>query len=316
MTTNAQVQGAKVHGARCAVHRAPRTLHRAPCTLHVVVLVWLALVTLRALAEPPQRIVSLVPSVTEMLFAIGAGSRVVGVSSYDEFPPEVTRIQKVGGLFDPSIERILSLKPDLVVLYQSQLELKQRLARAAIPYHSYEHQGLADITTTLRSVGARIDSSARADALASDMERAIAAVRMSLAKVTHPRTLLVFEREPSSLRNIEASGGYGFLHDMVEAAGGTNVFADIKRQSVTASTEMILARRPEIIIELRYGASARADIARQMEAWNSLASVPAVRNRRVYALIGDQFVVPGPRVVEAIRQMARTIHPEVEGGRR
>ena len=299
-----------VQGAACSVQCALRTVRRAPCSVHLCAALTLVLFASGAAAVgPPQRIVSLIPSVTEMLFAIGEGKRVVGVSTYDEYPPEVKRLPRVGGLLDPNVERLLSLKPDLVVLYGTQTELRQRLDRVGILYYSYEHRALADITTTLRAVGARIQSPARAEALAEDMERAIAAIRSSVAGLPHPRTLLVFEREPASLRNISASGGYGFLHDMLEAAGGANVFADVKQQAVTASTEMILARRPEVIVELKYGASATTDLARDLQAWDALASVPAVRNRRVHVLKGDQFVVPGPRVVAAIREIARTLHP-------
>jgi iron complex transport system substrate-binding protein len=262
-------------------------------------------------AAPPRRIVSLIPAVTEMLFAIGDGPRLIGVTSYDHFPPEVSRIARVGGLLDPDVERILALKPDLVVVYNTQVELKQRLDRAGIAYYSYEHRALPDITATLRAIGARIGSAGRANAAAAEMERAIGAIRSGLSRAPHPRTMLVFERDRSSLRGIYASGGYGFLHDMLEAAGAQNVFADVKQQSVEVSTEMILARRPDVIIELWYGDSVNAlDLPRQQQAWISLASVPAVRNRRVYELAGDEFVVPGPRVVDATRRLARTLHPE------
>src|SRR5205814_9439610 len=144
--------GCKVQRARCK--GAPCIVHAAPCSLHlcVAVLVACVLAAGRAQAAPPQRIVSLIPSVTEMLFAIGEGKRVVGVSSYDEYPPEVKGLPRVGGLLDPNVERLLSLKPDLVVLYQTQNELKQRLDRAGIPYYSYEHRALADITVTLRAI--------------------------------------------------------------------------------------------------------------------------------------------------------------------
>jgi iron complex transport system substrate-binding protein len=261
-------------------------------------------------AATPQRIVSIIPAVTEMIFAMGEGAKVVGVSSFDAFPPEVSRLPRVGALLDPHVERMLSLRPDLVVLYATQTELKQRLDRASIPYYSYEHRALADITSTVRAVGTRIGSPARADRLAADIERAIAAVRTSVANRPRPRTLLVFEREGSSLRNIYASGGYGFLHDMVEAAGGANVFADIKKQSVQATTELILSRRPDLIVELRYGDNLKAaDIPREVQAWNALASIPAVKNRRVHVLIGDEYVIPGPRVAVAIEHLANVIHP-------
>jgi iron complex transport system substrate-binding protein len=268
--------------------------------------------TVRAAADPPLRIVSLIPAVTEMIFAMGDGGRMVGVSNYDRFPPEVDRIRKVGGLLDPDVEGIISLKPDLVVVYVTQKELIQRLERARIPYFNYEHRALPDITTTIRAVGTRIGSAARADAVAGEMERSLAAIRASSSPLPHPSTMLVFGRDPSSLRNVNASGGYGFLHDMLEIAGGRNVFGDIKRQSVQASTEMILTRRPEVIIELKYGDSLKAvDAPRELQAWDALASVPAVKNHRVTILVGDDFVVPGPRVVGATRKLAATLHPEV-----
>jgi len=258
----------------------------------------------------PRRIVSLVPSVSEMLFAIGEGRRLVGVSTYDRFPPEVSTLPTVGGLVDPDVERILALRPDLVVLYGTQTELVQRLERAGIPYFSYVHSALPDISVTMRAIGARISVAARANTVATQMDRSLAAIREVTSRLPHPTTLLVFGRDPASLRNVYASGGYGFLHDMLEMAGGTNVFGDVKQQSVQVSTELLLTRRPEVIIELRYGDSlATADIPNELLAWNALASVPAVRNHRIHVLVGDEFVVPGPRVVEATRKLAQTLHP-------
>jgi iron complex transport system substrate-binding protein len=262
-------------------------------------------------AERPARIVSLVPAASEMIFAMGDGGRLVGVSNYDRFPPEVSRIPHVGGLIDPDTERIITLRPDLVVVYGTQKELIQRLERARIPYYSYEHRALADIMSTVRSIGARIDSTERAEALASSMERSLAGIRAATSRLPHPTTLLVFGREPASLRNVYASGGYGFLHDILEIAGGTNVFGDIRTQSVQASTEMLLARKPEVIVDLHYGDSAKGlDLAKEAQAWNVLASIPAVRNHRVYGLVGDEFVVPGPRIVDAARELAHALHPD------
>ena len=259
----------------------------------------------------PQRIVSLVPAVTEMIFAMGEGARVAAVSNYDHFPAAVARLPRVGGLLDPSVERILAIKPDLVITYATQKELIERLDRAGIPYFNYQHRALSDVMTTIRAIGARIGSPARANAVASEMERALADIRAKTAGLPHPATLLVFERDPASLRNVYASGGYGFLHDMLEIAGGRNVFANVNQQAVQASTEMLLASKPDVIVELLYGDSLEnADISRELRAWDALASVPAVRAHRVSALTGDEFVVPGPRLVHATLKLARAIHPE------
>jgi iron complex transport system substrate-binding protein len=255
----------------------------------------------------PQRIISLIPSVTEMLFAIGAGPRVVGVGSFDRFPPEALTRIKVGGLIDPDIERIISLKPDLVVVYATQTDLRTQMSRAHIPIYLYQHSGLSDITVTIRSLGKTIGSEAASEELASQIEREFAAIRGRVAGKPRPRTLLVFGRDSETLRGIYASGGIGFLHDMLDLAGGTNVFADVKRQSIQATSEVILARGPEVILEIGLDtASARN---RNLRAWDAIESVPAVRTHRIYQIRGDEMMNPGPRVAQAVRRMAEALHP-------
>ena len=260
-------------------------------------------------AETPSRIVSLVPAVTEMLFAVGAGTRVVGVSSFDRFPPEVERIQRVGALLDPDVERILGLRPDLVVVYRSQTDLITQLGRAQVPAFVYAHAGLADVTSTLRDVGARVGVAERATALASDIERRIEALRKRFAGRPGPRTLVVFGRDAFALRGRYASGGSGFIHDMLTAAGGTNVFADTKRQALQATTELILARAPDVILELRGDPIDAGTEAKELRVWDALASVPAVRNHRVHIVADPRTVIPGPRVADAVEVLSRLLHP-------
>ena len=251
----------------------------------------------------------MIPATTEMLFAMGAGGRLVAVSNYDRYPPEVERLPRVGGLLDPYIEPLLRLKPDLVIAYESQKELLQELARAGIAVFSYKHEGLPDITATLRALGTRIGTGGAAEAAAQRIESELAAIRSRVADRPRPRTLLVFGREPGALRNVHASGGYGFLHDVLEIAGGTDVMADIQRQSVQMSTEMLLARAPDVILELHYGNSVDPErLEAERKVWNLIPALPAVQRRRVHLLVGDEFVVPGPRIVTAARRMFETLH--------
>lgn len=264
----------------------------------------------RLQARVPQRIISLVPALTEMLFAIGAGPQVVAVSSYDTFPPEAASRPKVGALLDPDVERIFSLTPDLVITYGSQSDLRRQLERAAIPIFDYRHAGLADVLTTLRAIGRATGHDAEAASLASDIERRLNAVRARTAAAPAPRTLLVFGREPGSLRNMYVSGGTGFLHDMLVVAGGANVFADVGRESVQATTELILARAPDVIIEVREGPPlSDADVRARTADWDRLAAVPAVKARRVHIVSGTGLVVPGPRVAAAVERLAGVLHP-------
>jgi iron complex transport system substrate-binding protein len=268
-----------------------------------------ALTPAGATQAPPSRVISLVPALTEMAFAMGAGERVIAVSSYDEDPPEVKTLPRVGALLDPDVERIIALRADLVLLYGSQTDLMTQLQRAKIPYYEYRHGGLASITTTLRDLGRRLGRSAEADAVATGIERRLADVRQRSARLTKPRVLLVFSRERGSLRNVYASGGRGFLHDMLEAAGGLNVFADIPAESVQASSELVLARQPDVILEVRSTGIPEPDQeAEEMRAWRAFASIPAVRHNRLHLLPGRWFVVPGPKVADATAAMFAALH--------
>jgi iron complex transport system substrate-binding protein len=282
----------------------------APAPLCLLALALLALISTLQAQAAPRRIVSLVPALTEMVFAMGAGDRVIAVSSYDDDPPEVRKLPRVGALLDPDVERIIAMRSDLVLLYGSQTDLMTQLRRASIPYYEYRHAGLTGVTTTLRELGKTLGRRTQAEAVAADIERRLAELRRRSAGYDKPRVLLVFSREPGSLRNIYASGGRGFLHDMLEAAGGVNVFADIQTEAVQASSELVLARRPEVIIELRSTNIPTPDEqAAAMSAWRALASVPAVRNDRLHFLPGRWVVVPGPRVAEGAEAMFRMIHP-------
>lgn len=261
----------------------------------------------------PKRIISLVPAVTEMLFAIGAGPEVVGVSSYDRFPPEARTRPSVGALVDPDFERILSLKPDLVVVYGSQSELITRLERVRIPMFNYRHAGLADITETIESLGARVGRAERARQVANAIRGAIGEVARRVAGRARPKTMLVFGREPGTLRGIYASGGIGFMHDMLDVAGGANIFADVPRQAVQVSSELLLARAPDVVVEVHTETNwTQERIAREQRVWSVLPSVPAVRNGRVHVLVDDRLTIPGPRVAEAVQRLAAVLHPELK----
>jgi iron complex transport system substrate-binding protein len=264
-----------------------------------------------ALAQQPARIVSLVPALTEMFFAIGAGPQVVGVGSFDTFPPEIKALPRVGALLDPDTERILSLRPTLVVTYGSQAELQTQFARAGIKSYVYRHGGIATIFQTMRDLGDTTGRRPQADAVVRDLQTRLDQIRARVKGRQQPRVLLVIGRQPKTLREIYVSGGRGFLHEMLEVAGGRNVFAEVARESLQPSQETLIARAPDVIIELRVEAMfPAAEVASDTAVWSTLGSIPAVRNRRVHVLTGQYLVVPGPRFVQATEMLARTLHPE------
>jgi iron complex transport system substrate-binding protein len=260
-----------------------------------------------------QRIVSLVPAVTEMLFAIGAGSQVVGVSTYDHFPPEVEQLPKVGALIDPDTERIFALRPDLIVVYGSQSDVEARFDKAGIQTFNYRHGGtdaILGVFDTITGLGAATGREAQAREVVVRMTAGIDDLRNRMAGLSRPRTLLIIGRQPGTLQGVYAAGGNGFLNEMLEIAGGQNVLEDVKRESVQPSSETLLRLAPEVLIELRAIAPAGNYPGGDLEVWNTLASIPAVRDRRVHALVGDYVVVAGPRIVQGAEAMARALHPE------
>jgi len=256
----------------------------------------------------PMRIVSLVPAVTESLFAIGAGPQVVAVSSFDHFPAAVEALPRVGALLDPDTERILSLRPDLVVVYGSQTDLQAQFARAGIRTYVYRHGGLADTLDTISGLGQVTGQPAGAARVVTALRASLATIRRRVAGRARPRTLLVFSRQPGSLRGVYASGSVGFLHDLLEVAGATNVFPEFRQESVQPSQETLLARRPDVVVELQPGAAV-ADTNEARRVWATLASIPAVRANRIHVLTGAHLVTAGPRLGDAAEAIARAVHP-------
>jgi len=261
--------------------------------------------------KTPQRIVSLVPAVTEMLYAIGAGPRMVGASSFDTYPPEVRALPKVGGLIDPDLERIISLRPDLVVISATHAELGVQLRSAGLATFPYALGDLANVTHTIRILGTVTGLDREAASVIAGLESRFEAIRDRVKGRPKVRTLLVFSRQPGSLRGVYVSGGTGFLHDLLELAGGENVFAGVRREAVQATTEAIISAAPDAIVELRTGpALASGEIERERRSWDALPAVPAVRTGRVFVLVGDELVVPGVRVADTAERIAGVLHPD------
>ena len=274
-------------------------------------------VTLVAQERVATRIVSLVPALTEMLFAVGAGSQVVGVSSYDDFPPEVQSRPRVGALLDPDVERILSLKPDLVLMYGSQTDLQGQFARAGIRVYSYRHGGIGNVLQTIRELGVLSGHKVEGDRVTAQLQSRLDAVRTRVRGRPRPRTMLVMGRDAMALRGVYVSAGVGFLHELLDVAGAEDVFADVKREGIQPSNETMIVRAAQVIIELHPGDQPAPDILqKERSVWSLLSSVPAVRNERVHLLYGGYLMSPGPRLAAAAESLARVLHPDafVEAG--
>lgn len=260
--------------------------------------------------HPPQRIISLAPNLTEMLFALGLDAEVVGVTSYCDYPPAARSKEKVGDTLQPDLERLISLRPDLVLVSTaSQLEsLMRRLSGLSIPVFVTDARTVREVVASLRALGEVTGATQNADALAAEMERRIAEVETHVRSLARPRVLYALQTEP-----LITIGRNTFLNDLIALAGGESISASEANGYPQFSRETVVARAPEVIVAQRlHGSSAiSTDALRRL-----FADTPAARSGRVALVDPDLVNRPGPRIVDGLEEMARALHPELGAGGR
>lgn len=274
--------------------------------LHILTI---AALGLSMAAAPPRRIVSTAPSITEMLFALGVGDRVVGVTTYCQYPEEARQKPKIGSYTSPSVEAIVRQRPDLVVIVEDRTDLADKLRSFRVPTLLLRHQRLADIERSIVTLAARLGLDDRGRHLVAGIRRDLGRVTDSVAKLPRRNVLFLVGRNPGSLTDIYAVGRSSYLDELITLAGGTNVFRDTAVAYSKVSLEEILARDPDVIVDMSHQEGIGADDIRAIQAlWGRFPSLRAVHTRDVHVVTEDIFVVPGPRVTAAVRDLARMIH--------
>ena len=267
-----------------------------------------------SLAATPQRIVSPAPSATELLYALGLGDRVVGVTTFCHYPPEAARKPKIGDYLHPSLEAIAGLRPDLVVSEASGVRHAERLSALDLNVLEIDDATLAGIYDSIRRIGQAAGVAARADAVCAGMRAQFDAIRAAVAHLPRRRVLFLVGRTPGRIEDLVAAGRASHLDELLEIAGGENVFRDSIAAYAKIPLEELLARNPEVIVDMGEMSETVGVTEEQKRAvvalWGRYPSLAAVRQHRVYAVASDIFVVPGPRVVDAARALARMLHPE------
>jgi iron complex transport system substrate-binding protein len=244
------------------------------------------------LASPARRVVSLIPASTELIFAIGAGAGLVGRTRYCDYPAEAKAVPDLGDGIKPSLEAVLAQRPDLVVLYNSgqNAEVAGRLRALGIPAVRLNTDALSSVNHVARVLGTLTGHQRGADSVAAVFDTAIAAATRPAAGY-HPKILLlVWEQPPMTI------GRGSFLHELVERAGGRNLFADVAASSGVVSIEAVAARDPDLIFTTAEGPAAFAT----RPEWQV---VPAIRKHRYLRVSGSEFNRPSPRAPAAIREL-------------
>ncbi len=250
-------------------------------------------------ATPARRVVSLVPSATEVIFALGAGDRVVGVSVFDDYPPAVTRLPRVGGMVNPSYEAIEALRPDALVGVQGPLDLStlQRLQSRGVRVLFPRVESLDELLASLELFGRLLGRVREAAALRTSLREGLDRVARSVAGRRRPRVLAVFATRP-----LVVAGRGSWFDELLVVAGGDNV-ARAGTRYPSVSLEQVIAWAPEVIFDLSFHGGG-ADLSRALSAHGT---VPAMRDGRLYVLNDPLYVRPGPRVVTAAQELSRRL---------
>lgn len=254
------------------------------------------------------RILCLSPSITEIVFAIGQGDRVAGVSDYSAYPPEALELPRCGGQINPNFEVMLSLKPDLIIAQGKAEDIKKLAERYDINALFVDLDNLSDIYQAIIEIGEKLNSGKKAKELVDSMSSRINELAEKTDSTPPVDTLLVIGRDPATLRGLHVAGPEGFLHEMLEKAGGRNIMDDLDRRYATVSKEFLARKKPEVIIELHgEGMMEKQERRQYLKAWQIMSSLPAVKNNRIYVIEESFAMIPGPRSVKIAERMAEII---------
>ncbi|HEX8501147.1 MAG TPA: ABC transporter substrate-binding protein [Pyrinomonadaceae bacterium] len=259
----------------------------------------------------PARIISLTPSTTEILFGVGAFDRVVAVSDYCSYPPEASRLPRVGGWNNPNMEQIASLRPDLVIFSDAQAQfVKDKVEAAGIKTLSVPSQTLEDAYTAITLVGRATGDEAAAERLLQQTRASVETVRLATERLPRRRVLCVVDRVPGTLRDLYTAGGDSFIAQLIRVAGGDPVSPPTREGWGKMQKEAVVALDPDVVLDLMMHKEAGAFDEDTLAVWKELPTLRAVREGRVHPVRDETVLHPSQLVGDSARKFAALIHPE------
>ena len=253
-----------------------------------------------------KRVVSLAPSVTETLFAIGAGEQLVGICTFCDFPRAVERIDRIGAYITPNVEAIVAKRPDVVIgVPPNNPEAIAALQRLGVRTIVVRVETITEIEAAIRTIAQEAGRGVEGEKLLADMQQRMAAVRARLTGARQRRVLMVVGQTP-----LIAVGSGIFLDELISQAQGINIAASAKQPWPQLSLEAAVASQPEVIIDGSMGSEEKLDTDQRLGIWKNFPTLPAVRDGRLYGRLSSAILRPGPRLPEAFEEIARLIHPE------
>jgi len=257
-----------------------------------------------------QRIISATPSLTEILFALGAGDRVVAVTDFCSYPPEACQLPSIGGLLNPSVESWIKLRPDLIVYQGKNSRLASNARNLKIKTLSYPLDNLDDIFDAIARLGAILGKNKEAKNLIASIRSKLDFYKQSLKNTRSKSVLLLLGDSNDPRRDLYAVGKGTFLDQLLTLAGGENILPDSLARYPKITKEFIIKSSPEVIIEA--GPKSNLDPQEQKEridAWSKFSTIRAVQSQSIF-FIGDSYILlPGPRLVKTVERFGKVIHP-------
>jgi iron complex transport system substrate-binding protein len=256
----------------------------------------------------PARIVCMAPSITEIVFALGLGDRVVGVSDFCDYPPEAQERTKIGGVVNPNMEAIVALDPDLVLALPNVTHesLFRSLRLLGINVVTVRNDTLDDLFSTIAKIGEVTSRQREADGMGDRLQAKFSTLRERLADRPRRKVMFIVGVDP-----LFVAGRGTFIDELIEIAGGDNIAGDSLSKYPQLGIEKVVSMGPEVILYTSLNFELTPDQeAMAKELWSAYPSIPAVENGRIHGLVADYVTLPGPRLDIGAEEMARAIHPE------
>jgi iron complex transport system substrate-binding protein len=263
----------------------------------------------------PQWVISLAPSITETLFALDAGDKVVAVTDYCQYPNQVKKLPKVGGYLDPNLEQIVRLKADIVILLERQQSLNRQLQQLGIQTLSIDNSSLTGIRNSIIDIGSAVNKVSSARHLVSEFDNRLEAIKQKVRDQPEPTVLLAIAHSSHTdfLDKVYIAGQQDFYNDLLSFVGAKNVFHGPNIKVPAVSTEGLLRLNPQIIVDIFPGEEVYSpDLTKLRQQWQRLDKMDAISNKQLHIIQADYAVIPGPRIIQLAEDLARIFHPQLD----
>jgi len=286
-------------------------LFRKSIVIHFFALCFL-LIIFQEIHAAPQRVISTSPAITEILFALGVGNKVVGVTDFCSYPKKACILPSIGGPLNPSTETWISLKPDLIIIQEDSEIIQKNANIFKIPSLTVSVSNLKDILISIQAIADSLEVPKIGRQLTDKIKIKINDYRIQLKQLKPRQVLMLLSDTNDPSRDLYAVGRETFLNELLTIAGGENVLPHTMAKYPKISKEFIIAKSPEVIIEIGPKSNlSNEGILVRKKAWGKYPTLRAVRNDRLYFIGADYILIPGPRLVNILDDLTRNIHPEL-----